>query len=559
VIVDYKEGSSKVVKFDVDMLDSSGYFIGSAGKKDLSDYSGHDGFSIISDYRLKHIRAIAETYPISLVVSYEIESKNTLSIPLWFPMWQSKVAVENSSVEIIKESDIDIRVNENQLKEYGIKKLGECHYECKDLKAFRNEAHSPSSIEYLPWVEFRPTSFTFESSKGTIVDWHSYGKYFYNTFLADQNNVDPSILKEDLKNVVDPSSTKEEIVAQLYKFVQDNTRYISISLDEGGFQPLSTEDVHQNKYGDCKALSFYMMALLEQYEIESNYIEVYAGSKRPRSLNNDFASPLPGNHIIINVPMGQDTMWLDCTSSLNPVNYLGRFTDNRYVVEIKKEGGKMVKTPSYDDISYVEENAVAVLDKEGNLSMELECNSVGHAMDDVFYLKELEKDALDENLIRDRYAHLSNPKLKSYQQTLSSEELKITETINLTSKAYAELAGEYFMVPCHLSKSSLPRIKSKRARKFPIEFHRKIFEKRKYKFIVPSDFVFPNQVKADKIESKYGIYTYKIEQNNEGELLVESELQIHKGLYDPSEIKEIKSFLSKVKKQQNVQIILKHK
>ena len=557
VQIDYKEGSFKLVDFKAAIYNETGELMESINEKDLSDYSSYDGFSIITDHRLKHVKLSEHKYPFTISVTYDIESKNTFTLPFWIPLKYSNVSVEKTKISIINNSSSAIRVNENKLEEFNVEKKAELVYSCESIKAFSKEIHAPALMDMIPWVEFIPEKFVYENFNGSINDWASYGRFFYSNFLVKQNTMKPEEVKKEMAGVINTGGSKKEIVKNMYKYIQDNTRYISISLDEGGFKPMSTKDVHENKYGDCKALSFYMISLLKAYGIRSNYIEVYADADQRRSLNQNFASAYPGNHIIVNVPFENDTIWLDCTSSSNPFNYLGQFTDNRYALEISKDGGKLVKTPSYDDISYVREEAIIQLDVEGNIQMKLDVLNSGYCMDEVDHLNKYDDIKLSKYFKDRRFSFLKDLKLEAYSQTLNEDSLTIKESINLTAEDYVELAGSYYLVPIQFSKSSLPNIKSKKDRSFPIEFSRKISETKNYQFYIPDGFIFPDKVKSYNIESKYGKYTLDITHPSVDLLIVVSNLEIYSGTYEPSEIKELKTFLMKVKKHQNVQLILK--
>ncbi len=129
--------------------------------------------------------------------------------------------------------------------------------------------------------------------------------------------------------------------------MQQNTRYVSVQLGIGGFKPILAEKVAQVNYGDCKALSNYMKALLKEAGIKSNLVVI--GNGKPE-LNSAYASIGQANHMILVVPSAKDSIFLECTSQNYPMGYIGYDNADRNVLMITENGGKLIRTPKYRSI-----------------------------------------------------------------------------------------------------------------------------------------------------------------------------------------------------------------
>ena len=152
----------------------------------------------------------------------------------------------------------------------------------------------------------------------------------------------------------------------VYAFMQNKTRYISVQVGIGGWEPIAANKVDAVGYGDCKGLTNYTKALLDAVGVTSYYTVVFAQDRR--DIDKEFAS-LQGNHVILNIPNKGKDVWLECTSQTTPFGFLGDFTDDRNVLVITPEGGIIKRTPKYinkDNLQTI--NADITLKENGSVN-----------------------------------------------------------------------------------------------------------------------------------------------------------------------------------------------
>jgi hypothetical protein len=254
---------------------------------------------------------------------------------------------------------------------------------------------------------------------GQLTSWQTYGKW-QQDLNADVCTLSADRVAEIKKLTANLSGDKEK-VRYLYEYLQHNARYVNIKLGIGGLKPLSATFVDQKKYGDCKALSNYMVALLKAVNIPAHYAIVKAGD------NEEPADPSfpadPFNHIIVCVPLKGDTTWLECTSNTQPFGKLGSFTENRNAVLVTENGGKLVNTPK----STVQDNQFnsevhIILDADGGAKAQLNITSTGGYRDTYVGLSTIKMDKQKELLLSS--LNIKQPSLFEFKDASDKDGIK---------------------------------------------------------------------------------------------------------------------------------------
>ena len=231
--------------------------------------------------------------------------------------------------------------------------------------------------------------------------------------------------------------------------MQKNTHYISIQLGIGGWQPFEASYVATKKYGDCKALSNYMIALLKEADIQAKYVEIFGGNDPPPFMDDFSCSQ--SNHVICCVPVKNDTVWLECTSQTVSPGYMGKFTGNRKALIIDESGGHVVNTPSYSSKDNLQiRKTEATINTEGILDADIKTHYTGiqqdlpHAL--IYEVSPEER----EKYLNDMF-NLPTYKVEKSNYTETKGVIPaVDEELHMQSPGYANITGKRLFVAPYL-------------------------------------------------------------------------------------------------------------
>ena len=123
--------------------------------------------------------------------------------------------------------------------------------------------------------------------------------------------VGSAALAQVVSDIRQAGGTPAEQALHALQFVQEQIRYVSISIGPGGFVPNPPETPLERRCGDCKDKSLLLATLLHELGIQARVALV--NSRRGRVLSSSLPTPYAFDHAIVRMQLDNQTYWLDGT------------------------------------------------------------------------------------------------------------------------------------------------------------------------------------------------------------------------------------------------------
>lgn len=555
----FKKGYDKLTKIQNisgDLFDGAGNKIKSVKKNEIKDYSNTSESNLADDDRVKMHNFNHRLYPYTVAYESTEELNGIFYLPAWAPVFNEKIAIEKSIITVEAPGDYKLRYKSfNYTTDPDIttlKNTKEYKWTLSGYNAIAQESYSPLWYEITPAVFLAPSSFEIQQYKGTMNNWKEFGLFIYK--LNSGRDVLPENIKNTVHLLTDKLPGNKEKINTLYKYLQKNTRYISIQFGIGGWQTLDADFVAANGYGDCKALTNYMYALLKEAGIKSYYTLVKSG-EGVHSFIKDFSSN-QFNHIILCVPQNKDSIWLECTSQSLQPGYLSSFTSNRPVLLIDENGGVLTTTPRYNADDNLQIRKInAILDAEGMLNAEVFTSYRGEQQDDLHtLLNSSSKEKIKEYV--DTKFDLPSYQIKKYNHLESFARLPlITEEVSLTAKDYATVTGKRVFINPNILSVSTFKIRNAATRKYDFEMNYAFTDNDTVHINIPAGYK-PESVPSDiSISMPFAQYKSSVKLETAKIIYTRYYRQVS-GKLPASEAKTLADFFEKIYKADHSKIVL---
>lgn len=539
-------GHSPYQKFSINyayILNKEGNNIRKLKKKELITRNNLSYQAFYQDDLITEFDLYWNQYPYRIKYSYTIKEEEYLYVAWWTPLIFKNTPTIKSSLEINLPSDFRVKIHNSDnvvFKETEVDDRKILSWLSNKVSKPQDEIYSPATWKLIPIVKLVPAEFKYRVP-GKTDSWSSFGLWFDE--LNDGTDQLTQKEKWAIEKLVDGIDDKNEIIKTIYHHLQDYTTYVNVAIDVSGLKSYPASYVHENKYGDCKALTTYMKAMLKAARIESFYSIIKAGENKAE-IDLDFPSQ-QFNHVVLMIPSEKDTIWLENTSNSLPFNYLGTFTQNRYALAINGENSQLVKTPdlSPNDV-LLERNfhfqAINNNDVQVNLNLSLR----GNEFEDFrYFISENDEKSQNEKISKNngiRDFKINNWNLVSFHRDSTFLYLNVD---GMSSSVLRQIGAFYVINPLRIELPDFERPNERELRviiNIPInKSDKSIYDLQNFR---QKEIQVPEGI---RIESKYGIYyAHYLKKGNE--LIVDEKFTLYANKVSTDNYESLYGFMDSI-------------
>lgn len=501
-------------------------------------------------------------YPFTFEYEYELAyKKGFVSFPVFMPVTSAETAVENASYVLAVPSGTPVQYSSRitPLKESS-GSVDNYIWEVKDFAGYVSESMMPDIREFVPYVYSSPVAFEYFGTQGSQESWKESGLWLYS--LQKNIGAVPEELRTKVLGLVAGLDDDKEKIKAIYDFLRENTRYVSIQLGIGGFKPFPVETVYKTGFGDCKALSLYMQAMLSIAGIRSDYFIV---DTRKADLMKDFHSVGQMNHAMLCVPMDTDSLWIECTNPRYPLGYRHGAVAGHQVVLVKEDGGELVRVKPYpDSLSVRAETINVTLNPDGSASCKGHRRLTLDNVESYIGFRSMDSKAQFRVIMSDNSLNPSDFNITSVEDNFNDwiqledseeyvPEIKIDYSYEVSD--YGKVSGDRVFMDLNPFAKSLIASRSARVNDFVIRSGGMLSDK--VIVAVPEGYKLESIPSSERIESPFGVFVSNVTYDDaSSQIMIDQTIRLNVGRYSKDMYSDYRTFARSVSKAYDAKVVL---
>ena len=202
-------------------------------------------------------------------------------------------------------------------------------------------------------------------------NWSALSRRLAPLYSKAATLAENSTLKQEASRIGAMQASQLGRASAALKLVQQDVRYIYVGLNGGNLTPASADETWQRRYGDCKAKTALLLALLAQLGIEAEPVLINS-SGADDGFDQRLPTPALFDHVMVRAHIDGNAYWLDGTLPAVASPSDRPAYPVRWVLPLTARGSDVDKLPEQtkttpDEIHLIEIDARAGFDKPARI------------------------------------------------------------------------------------------------------------------------------------------------------------------------------------------------
>ncbi len=202
--------------------------------------------------------------------------------------------------------------------------------------------------------------------------WNEVSKLMAPLFAKAARLAPDSPIKAEADAIAARTTDPKARAFAALQLVEDKTRYFFLGMGEGGYVPAQAEDTWSRRFGDCKAKTALLLAILKALNVDAEPVLVNLGGGD--GINELPPSLAAFNHVIVRVKIADKSYWLDGTRTGDTNPQAMQAPPHRWGLPLRADGADLeqivetqINVPSVD--TYLRLDASKGLDARAGAHM----------------------------------------------------------------------------------------------------------------------------------------------------------------------------------------------
>ncbi|MHB8285753.1 MAG: tetratricopeptide repeat protein, partial [Caulobacteraceae bacterium] len=178
----------------------------------------------------------------------------------------------------------------------------------------------------------------------SFADWNAVSAVFAPLYQTKGLIAPGSSLAQEVAKIRAGQTDPKHRAAAALTLVQDRIRYFAEGMNGGNYTPQSPGKTWSAGYGDCKAKTLLLLAMLHELDIDAE--PVLANIGQGDLVAGRLPAPEAFNHILVHAKIGDEDLWLDGTGAGSRLEDLSDPPAFRSVLPVRPGGAGLLQLAS---------------------------------------------------------------------------------------------------------------------------------------------------------------------------------------------------------------------